>query len=87
MTTARCYYEVFIISVIASRQLNTEAIVNYKVNFRYTKENPQDEKFFASYIVDATSVEMASSIGAELLAKDYPDLEPEKYDLDVEWPV
>ena len=61
--------------------------MNYRVKFRYTEENPQDEKFFASYIVDATSVEMASSRGTELLAKDYPNLESEKYNLDVEWPA
>lgn len=60
--------------------------MQYRVTFRYKKEDPLEEQVFASYIVEAESVEMASSIGALLLADDDPVLD-EEYDLDVAWPV
>ena len=57
----------------------------YKVTFRKREPEPKDEKFVASYDVDALDVEGATKQARVLFSKQFPDLDPVEYDLDTQW--
>lgn len=57
----------------------------YTVIFRTIEDNPCDEMYFASYVVNASDVDNAARKVRMLYAESYKDIQHEECDIDVEW--
>ena len=55
------------------------------VSYRTKRDNPDEEVVFASYEVQADSIDQAKEVAAMSFRAEYPELFANEFDIDTQW--